>query len=86
MIYRTVGRAVIKKLHEILKPVNNKIKLIHLNDSANELGKHLDRHAQIGTGYIQTDRLIKFILPFVNVPMILETAPPYSKQINLLTK
>ena len=59
-----------------------------MNDSANPLGKHIDRHAQIGTGYIQTDRLIKFILPYVNmnVPMILETAPPYIKQIELLYK
>ena len=84
--YDINNKTVIKKLHEILNPVKDKIRLIHLNDSTNELGKHVDRHAQIGTGYIRTDRLIKFILPYVNIPMILETQPPYIKQIDLLYK
>ncbi len=75
---------VIKKIHQILKPVEDKIKLIHLNDSYHQVGQRVDRHEQIGLGYIQTDQLIKFILPYRNVPMILETRPPYDIQIKLL--
>ncbi len=75
---------VIKQIHQILKPVEDKIKLIHLNDSYHQVGQRVDRHEQIGLGYIQTDQLIKFILPYRNVPMILETRPPYDIQIKLL--
>ncbi len=75
---------VIKQVHKIFEPVKEKIKLIHLNDSYHEVGQNLDRHEQIGRGYIQVDQLIKFILPYKNVPMILETKPPYDVQISLL--
>ncbi len=75
---------VIKQIHQILKPIEDKIKLIHLNDSYHQVGQRVDRHEQIGLGYIQTDQLIKFILPYRNVPMILETRPPYDIQIKLL--
>ena len=74
------------QIHKILEPVKDKISLIHLNDSYNDVGLHIDRQEQIGQGYIKIDQLIKFIFPYRNIPMILETKPPYDKQINLLNK
>lgn len=76
----------IKRIHKILKPIKDKIILIHLNDSKNDVGNHLDRHAQIGKGKIIVNNLIKFILPYKNIPLILETIPPYKNQIDNLTK
>ncbi len=75
---------VIKQVHKIFEPVKNKIKLIHLNDSYHQVGENLDRHEQLGRGHIEIDKLIKFIFPYKNVPMILETRPPYDEQIELL--
>ena len=75
---------VIKQVHKILEPVKNKIHLIHLNDSQHQVGQHLDRHEQIGRGYIEVDQLIKFMYPYRNIPIILETQPPYDNQIKLL--
>ena len=74
----------IKKIHQILNPIKDKIKVIHLNDSYHSVGKRLDRHEQIGKGHILTDNLMKFILPYKNLPLILETKPPYENQINSL--
>lgn len=71
------------KIHKILEPIKEKIKLIHLNDSYHPVGSHLDRHEQIGKGHIIVDNLIKFILPFKNLPLILETKPPYKNQIDM---
>lgn len=76
----------IKRIHKILSPIKNKIKLLHLNDSYHSVGKRIDRHEQIGKGHIQTDKLIEFILPYKSIPMILETVGPYQKQIDYLTK
>ena len=75
---------IIDKVHKILEPIQDKIQLIHLNDSYHSVGKHIDRHEQIGKGQIQTDKLIKFIHPYKSVPMILETIGPYEKQIKLI--
>lgn len=75
---------IIKQVHKILEPVKEKIQLIHLNDSYHQVGQHIDRHEQIGRGYISVDQLIKFIYPYKNVPLILETMPPYDNQIKLL--
>jgi deoxyribonuclease-4 len=75
---------VIRRTHQILHPIENKIGLIHLNDSYHEVGAHIDRHEQIGRGKIQIDQLIKFILPYKNIPMILETVGPYDEQIDLV--
>jgi len=72
---------VINKVHKILIPVKDKIKLIHLNDSYHDVGEHIDRHEQIGKGKIQIDRLIQFIYPYKSIPMILETVGPYDEQI-----
>ena len=55
-----------------------------MNDSENEYNSHLDRHQKLGEGFIKIDNLIKFIIPYKKIPMILETSPPYDKQINLL--
>lgn len=52
----------------------NYIKLIHLNDSANEVGTRLDKHANLGEGYIGDE--MKFIIDYFNnlhIPMITET-------------
>ncbi|WP_429997459.1 TIM barrel protein, partial [Mycoplasmopsis bovis] len=51
------------------------IKVIHLNDSKNDLGNHKDRHANIEKGYIGIDTLAKFVhdSDFDNIPIILET-------------
>ena len=76
---------IIDQLHQIFYPIKDKIKLIHLNDSNNSVGQHIDRHAQIGHGHIHTDKLIKFIYPYYKIPMILETIPPYDNQIKLLS-
>lgn len=75
---------LIVQVHNILEPVKDKIKLIHLNNSLYPVGTRIDRHAQIGHGYIQTNQLIKFIYPYKKVPMILETKGPYDEQIKLI--
>lgn len=75
---------IIKKTHNILEPIQDKITLIHLNDSYHTVGSRIDRHEQIGKGQIQVDKLIQFIYPYRKVPMILETIAPYDKQIELL--
>lgn len=77
---------LIKQVHKILKPVQNKIKLIHLNDSYYPVGNRIDRHEQIGHGFIQINKLIKFVYPYKSIPMILETIGPYDKQIELIRK
>lgn len=77
---------VIQKIHNIFSPIQDKIKLIHLNNSFHKVGMHIDKHEQIGHGHIHTNKLIKFILPYKLTPMILETVGPYDKQIKLLTK
>lgn len=76
----------IKKIQKILEPIKDKIKVIHLNDSKYQVGGHLDRHEQIGKGTITVDNLIKFILPYTDIPLILETSPPYKQQVEMLKK
>ena len=55
----------------------NYIKVIHINDSKNEIGSHKDRHENIGLGTIGFYTLIKIIYDerFKDIPKILET--PY---------
>jgi deoxyribonuclease-4 len=51
------------------------IKLIHLNDSKNDIGSLIDRHESINKGYIGIkglSHIIRFFKKF-NVPIILET-------------
>ncbi|MGP6139716.1 MULTISPECIES: deoxyribonuclease IV [unclassified Jeotgalibaca] len=55
----------------------DRLKVIHINDSKNELGAHKDRHANIGQGYIGFEALNKIVHhpQLVDLPKILET--PY---------
>ena len=57
------------------------IKLIHLNDSKNDVGSLLDRHESINKGYIGKGLIyiIRFFKKF-NVPIILETPNDSYKQ------
>ena len=60
----------------------NYIKVIHINDSKNDIGSHKDRHENIGFGKIGFDTLIKIIYDerFKDIPKILET--PYVSHID----
>ena len=75
------------------------IKVIHINDSKNELGSHKDRHENIGLGTIGFDNLINIIYNerLKNIPRILETPyvtkddeskekiyPPYKQEIEMI--
>lgn len=53
----------------------NKIKVIHINDSAKELGSRVDRHAEIGKGKmgLKAFELLLNDPMFFDVPKILET-------------
>ena len=79
--YDLNNKEIIKEVHSILKPIENKIKLIHLNDSLLPYNSHIDKHQRIGEGYIKTNNLLTFIKPYINIPFIFETKPPYKKQI-----
>ena len=71
-------------LHEFDQKIGLKyIKVIHINDSKNDIGSHKDRHENIGFGKIGFDTLIKIIYDehFKNIPKILET-PYVSKEDN----
>lgn len=66
------------------------IKLIHLNDSMKELNSHVDRHENIGEGYIfsKSFETIKY-LKSKKIPIILETPDKYpyekyKKEIQLI--
>lgn len=68
-----------------------KLKVIHLNDSKNEVGSHKDRHENIGFGTIGFETLLKYVFheKLIDVPKILETPfingnPPYKKEINMI--
>ena len=69
----------------------NYLKVIHINDSKNELGSHKDRHENIGFGCIGFDKLIKIIYndKLKGIPKILETPyveemPPYKFEIDMI--
>jgi deoxyribonuclease-4 len=51
--------ATFKKFNNLLSL--KRLKLIHANDSATELGSHKDRHAHIGAGYIGLEGFKKII-------------------------
>lgn len=70
----------IRKSSEIFDIIDNivgidKIKLCHINDSKENINKKLDRHANIGDGYIGKKTIIKLVKFFnkLEIPMILET-------------
>jgi deoxyribonuclease-4 len=60
----------------------NHVKLIHLNDSKKQLGSKVDRHANIGDGYIGKDGLSYFYRQMYlrKIPIILETPSEKHKQ------
>ena len=75
------------------------IKVIHINDSKNELGSHKDRHENIGFGTIGFNNLINIIYneKLKDIPKILETPyvtkndeskereyPPYKQEIAMI--
>jgi len=49
--------------------------LIHLNDSRVELGSKVDRHDNIGRGFIGLEGIVNFFVYFykLNIPIVLET-------------
>lgn len=53
----------------------DRLKVVHINDSKNEVGAHKDRHANIGQGYIGFEALNKIVHhpQLVELPKILET-------------
>jgi apurinic endonuclease APN1 len=62
--------------------------LVHLNDSIHDLDSHLDRHMNIGNGYIGSTGLKYFYQSFktIDVPSILETpVENYGMEIKNLT-
>jgi deoxyribonuclease-4 len=68
------------------------IKVIHVNDSKNEISSHKDRHENIGFGQIGFANLLKIInhKELDNIPKILETPyvekeyPPYRYEIAMI--
>lgn len=69
------------------------LKVVHINDSKNEIGAHKDRHENIGYGTIGFDVIKAFVHhpKLENIPKILETPyinkeiPPYKDEIAMLT-
>jgi deoxyribonuclease IV len=51
-----------------------RIKLIHLNDTVELLGSHIDRHGIVGQGNIGTDALKAFVMhpALQNIPLLME--------------
>ena len=68
----------------MFEPIENKIKVIHLNDSYYAMGMKIDRHANIGKGHIKVSKLKKFISKYKKIPLILETSKSYKKQMKLI--
>ena len=67
------------------------LKVVHINDSKNELESHKDRHENIGYGKIGFENLIKIIYndKIKGIPKILETPyvekkPPYKQEIEMI--
>jgi len=88
----------VKDVDSILKEFDSiigleKLKVVHLNDSQNEMGSRKDRHANIGKGTIGFSTLYKWLHHplLVGLPFILETPyinnlPPYKEEIEMLRK
>ena len=75
----------------------NRLRVIHVNDSKNELGARKDRHENLGFGKLGFETVIKFFYDerFASVPKILETPyvddkegtnsyPPYKHEIKMI--
>ncbi len=86
----------VKDFEKILDNIENtigldKLLVVHVNDSKNELGAHKDRHENIGYGAIGFDALNAVVHNerIAEVPKILETPfvnelPPYKEEIEML--
>jgi len=86
----------VKDFDKLLEEFDNKIglkylKVIHINDSKNEMGAHKDRHENIGFGYIGFETLINIIFhdKLKGIPKILETPyvekhAPYKEEIEMI--
>lgn len=86
----------LKYFDKILDEFDNKIgleylKVIHINDSKNQMGDHKDRHENIGIGNIGFDTLIDIIYhdKLKEIPKILETPyvdgrAPYKQEIDMI--
>ena len=64
------------------------VRLIHLNDSKGILGCRKDRHEQVNEGFIGLEglRTVAKWGKVHNIPMILETKPPFVPQMLLIKK
>jgi deoxyribonuclease-4 len=81
-----------KYIREFEKKVGkNKIAVVHLNDSATPLGGRIDKHADIGAGYIFKNNpgALREIVGWVfknSIPAILETHGDFKPQLALVKK
>lgn len=81
-----------KYIKEFEKKVGkNKIAVVHLNDSATPLGGRIDKHADIGAGYIFKNNpgALREIVGWVfknSIPAILETHGDFKPQLTLVKK
>lgn len=85
------GYSIKNYLKEFEKQIGLKhVALAHLNDSKNKIGYKVDRHENIGKGYIKKDDLIYFVKIFknFNCPIILETPDEkyYKKELEFIRK
>ena len=96
------GYDLVNQYDEVFKNFDDivgldKIKVIHLNDTKNDLSTHKDRHENIGFGKIGFDTLLKVANDekFINIPKILETPyikigdesfAPYKEEIAMIKK
>jgi deoxyribonuclease-4 len=66
------GEALVDAVEQI-KGITGRIDLVHCNDSKDEAGSGRDRHANLGTGSIDTDLLVA-VVEAAAAPVICETA------------
>ena len=66
------GEALVDAVDRI-KAITGRIDLIHCNDSKDPAGSGRDRHANLGTGEIDTDLLVE-VVRAAGAPVICETA------------
>ena len=69
----------------------NYLKVVHVNDSKNEINAHKDRHENIGFGTLGFDTILKIIYhdKLKGIPKILETpyvekSAPYKYEIEMI--
>lgn len=78
---------VLKFLKEFDKKIGLKyVKLVHLNDSKEDCGKRLDRHEELGEGYIGKKGLKSFIkFCYINkIPIVLESRGEHHRELEFI--